>query len=158
MKHGIKGYHRSLMVTNDRILNGRGTYTGSMYRLVHIERVSPWIGCTVVPLIDCFCHLATVKGFAAIVPFNYGLNYLSRSPAFLSLYIRCTCSDVVHERGSSERRVTSRTLKPYSLWIAAVHALSSRVIRVVTNVSIQGEWNIRGSRVSFRNARIALIS
>lgn len=38
---------------------------------------------TVVPLIDCFCHLATVKGFGAIVPFNYGLNYLSRSPVFL---------------------------------------------------------------------------
>jgi len=33
-------------------------------------------------LIDCFCHLATVKGFRAIVSFNYELNYLSRLPAF----------------------------------------------------------------------------
>lgn len=63
-------------------LNGRGTYTDIVYKRVYIERLAVNRLCTVVPLIDCFCHLATVKGFAAIVPFNYGLNYPSRSPVF----------------------------------------------------------------------------
>ena len=87
----------------------------SMYRerLVHIERVSPWIGRTVVPLIDCFCHLATVKGFVAIVPFNYQLNYLSLVPhvsAFPPLFAAVHARVPLTNRGSLSRNF--KTLLP----------------------------------------------
>lgn len=71
------------MVTNDRSLNGPSTYAPACVSVFAVERLAVNRLRTVVPLIDRFCHLATVKGFPAIVPFNYKLNYLSRSPVFL---------------------------------------------------------------------------